>query len=146
VLAGTSGQVREAAGVPAGPGRCPGLAVPLARGDGQSVSGGVDDKPEVSWGHCAQIPLSAMRLPSEVAWAIELRVILPARISASPYQDCRSPRSRRLGVATVPGNPSAARPTASRISPRWAAQYRSYFDVTPPVCPHDHGTGSPAEQ
>jgi hypothetical protein len=30
---------------------------------------------KVSRGHCAQIPLAAMILPSEVAWAIELCVI-----------------------------------------------------------------------
>ena len=44
---------------------------------------------KVSWGHCAQIPLAATVLPREVAWAIELCVISPARTSASPYQDCR---------------------------------------------------------
>jgi hypothetical protein len=95
---------------------------------------------KVSRGHCAQIPLAATVLPSEVACAIELRVTSPLRTSASPYQDCRSPRSCRPGIATAAGNPLAARPSASRIWPRRPAQYRSYFDVTPPVCPDDHGT------
>ena len=95
---------------------------------------------KVSRGHSAQIPLAATVLPSEVACAIELRVTSPLRTSASPYQDCRSPRSCRPGIATAAGNPSAARPSASRIWPRRPAQYRSYFDVTPPVCPDDHST------
>ena len=95
---------------------------------------------KVSRGYCVQIPLAATVLPSEVARAIGLRVTSPMRTSASPYQDCRSPRSCRPGVATAAGNPSAAWPNASRIWPRRPAQYRSYFDVTPPVCPDDHGT------
>jgi len=95
---------------------------------------------KVSWGHGAQIPPAATVLPSEVACAIELRISSLPRISASPYQDCRSPRSRRPGVATAVGNPPAARPSAAWIWPRQAAQYRSYFDVTLPVCPGKRGT------
>jgi hypothetical protein len=94
----------------------------------------------MSWGHGAQIPLAATVLPSEVACAIELRISSLPRTSASPYQDCRAPRSRRPGVATAAGNPPAARPSTAWIWPRQAAQYRSYFDVTAPVCPGKPGT------
>ena len=87
-------------------------------------------------GHGAQIPLAATVLPSEVACAIELRVSSLPRTSAIPYQDCRAPRSRRPGVATAAGITAAARPSASWIWPRQTAQYRSYFDATSPVCPH----------
>ena len=39
---------------------------------------------KVSRGHWAQIPLAAMVLPSEVAWAFELRVISPVRTCGQP--------------------------------------------------------------
>jgi len=126
-------------------GRARGLAGRAGGRDGDGVPGGADGEPEVSWGQGAQIPLAATVLPSEVACAIELRISSLPQTSASPYQDCRAPRSRRPGVATAAGNPPAARPSAAWIWPRQAAQYRSYFDVTLPVCPGNPGTTAHAE-
>ena len=63
---------------------------------------------KVSWGYGTQIPLAATVLPSEVACAIELRISSLPRTSASPYQDCRAPRSRRPAVATAAGDPRGA--------------------------------------
>src|SRR5450755_1070835 len=101
---------------------------------------------KVSCGHRAQISLAATVLPSEVACAIELRISSLPQTSARPYQDCRAPRSCRPGEATTAGNPPAARPSAAWIWPRQAAQYRSYFDVTPPVSPGKPGTTAPCQR
>jgi hypothetical protein len=121
-------------------GRVRGVAGRAGGRDGDAVPGGADGDRKASWGQGAQIPLAATVRPSEVACAIELRISSLPQTSASPYQDCRAPRSRRPGVATAAGNLPAARPNAAWIWPRLAAQYRSYFDVTLPVCPGKPGT------
>ena len=85
-------------------------------------------------GQAAHMPLAAIVLPSDVAWAIELRVIWLPQTSAVPYHDCRSPRRRTPATSTVAELAWTAAWIVALISSRRAVQYASYLDATTPVC------------
>jgi len=88
----------------------------------------------VKSGQATQMPLAATALPNDAACAIELRITLRPRTSATPYQEWRSPTLHRPGSTTTAGKPATALSTAARTSLSRPAQYESYFDATPPVC------------
>src|SRR5713226_4007541 len=85
-------------------------------------------------GQAAHMPLAATVRPSDVAWAIELRVISRPQTSATPYHDCRSPKRRTFATSTIAAAPLTAAWSAALISPRCAVQYLSYLDAIAPVC------------
>ena len=121
--------------------RCPGQAGLVARGgDGEGVSGGADGEPEGVPGPLRADPAGGDGPAQGGGVGHRAARHLPGADLGQPVPGLPAAEVTQARGSDRSGNPSAARASASRIWARWPAQYRSYFDVTPPVCPDDHGT------